>query len=77
MGNPNPIQTKEFKAKQYKAKGEIPSDLPLSKKMTGVRLPLDIEDAIIRALPQEERVPWLRKVICDAVRAELLKPEQN
>lgn len=76
MGNPRPVQTEEFKAKQFKAYGEIPSSQPLSKKTTGVRLPIDIE-AAIRRLPENERIPWIRKVICDAARAELLQPDQD
>ncbi len=71
MGNPNPVQTKEFKERQYKALGEIPSDQPLSKRVMGVKLPIDV-DAAIRALPEEERVPWLRKVICEAARTDLM-----
>ena len=74
MGNPNPVQTKEFKERQYKAQGEIPGNQPLAKRVMGVKLPVDI-DAAIRALPDEERVPWLRRVICDAVRSELVKPQ--
>jgi hypothetical protein len=72
MGNPNPVQTKEFKQKQFRAQGEIPGNQPLSKKVTSVKLPVDIDDAI-RSLPDEERVPWLRRVICEAARAELLQ----
>lgn len=74
MGNPNPVQTEEFKARRFKAQGEIPSDQPLSKKVIGVRLPIDIE-AAIRCLPEEERVPWLRRVICEAARTELMQSE--
>jgi hypothetical protein len=74
MGNPNPVQTKEFKQKQFKAVGEIPSSQPLSKKPTSVKLPVDIE-AAIRNLPEEERVPWLRRVICEAARAELIQTQ--
>lgn len=76
MGNPRPIQTEEFKAKRYHAIGEIPGNQPLSSKVTSVRLPVDIESAI-RRLPEEERVPWLRRVICDAARAELLQDQDS
>lgn len=74
MGNPTPVQTREFKERQYKARGDIPGNQPLSKKPTSIKLPVDIDDAI-RSLPEEERVPWLRRVICDAARAELLQSE--
>lgn len=70
-GNPSPVQTEEFKAKQFKPVGEIPGNYPLAKKVTGVRLPIDVHDAI-RALPEKERVIWLRRVICDAANRELI-----
>lgn len=72
MGNPNPVQTTEFKKKQFKAIGEIPSSQPLSKKATSIKLPIDVE-AAIRQLPEEERVPWLRRVICEAAQVELMQ----
>lgn len=70
-GNPSPVQTEEFKAKQFKPVGEIPGNYPLAKKVTGVRLPTDVHDAI-RALPEKERASWLRRVICDAANRELI-----
>ena len=70
-GNPSPVQTEEFKAKQFKPQAEVPGDYPLAKKATGVRLPIDVDEAI-RALPEKERVSWLRRVICDAARSELI-----
>jgi len=70
-GNPSPVQTGEFKAKRFQPKGEIPGDYPLSKKATGVKLPTDVDEAI-RALPEKERISWLRRVICDAARSELI-----
>jgi hypothetical protein len=70
-GNPSPVQTKEFKAKQFKPQGEIPGNYPLAKKATGVKLPVDVDEAI-RELPEKERVSWLRRVICDAARSELI-----
>lgn len=71
MPNPNPVQTKEFKAKQFKAVGEIPGNQPLAKKVMGIKLPIDVDTAI-RALPEEERVPWLRRVISEAAYNELI-----
>lgn len=70
MPNPRPTQTDEFKARQYKAKGEIPGNQPLAKRPTSIKLPVDV-DEIIRALPEAERVTWLRRVICDAAHTEL------
>jgi hypothetical protein len=73
-GNPSPVQTEKFKAKQFKPIGEIPGDYPLAKKVTGVKLPIDVHEAIW-ALPEKERISWLRRVICDAARSELIALE--
>lgn len=75
QGNPSPVQTKDFKAKQYKPLGEIPGDYPLAKNAMMVKLPIDVDQAI-RALPKEERISWLRRVICDAARSELINQSQ-
>ncbi|PPT05096.1 hypothetical protein CKA32_007048 [Geitlerinema sp. FC II] len=69
-GNPKPIQTPEFKAQQYKPVGEI--DEPLAKKVTGVKLPKSVSEAI-DALPREEKVRWLRQTLVNAAKAELMK----
>jgi hypothetical protein len=69
MPNPNPIQTEELKAKQYKAYGEV--DSPLAKKNTQIRLPADVQDALDK-LPPEKRIPYLRKLISEAVRKDLI-----
>lgn len=71
-GNPSPIQTEEFKSKQFRPLGEVPGDMPLSKKVTGVRLPIDVQQAI-SALPKQEKITWLRRVISDAARTELIE----
>ena len=73
-GNPNPVQTQQFKAKQFKAVGEIPGDSPLAKQPVSIKLPIDVSEAI-RSLPASKRIPWLRRVICDAVRKELTTAE--
>jgi hypothetical protein len=51
-GNPHPIQTEEFKKKQFKPQGEITRGQPLASRAIAVRLPEDV-DAAIRALPNE------------------------
>jgi len=71
MPNPSPKQTQEFKSKQFQAVGEIPGDLPLSRRNICIRLPADVQDAI-DALPKEEKISWLRNVISNAVRKELI-----
>lgn len=75
MANPSPIQSEKFKARRFRPQGEIPGNQPLAKKATGIKLPVDV-DAAIRALPEKERVMWLRRVICDAAYTELLQPDQ-
>ena len=47
-------------------------NVPMSKKVTGVRLPQDVTDALDQ-LPSEKRVDFLRKVISDAVREKLIQ----
>jgi hypothetical protein len=69
-GNPNPVQTKAFISKQFQAYGEIDS-IPLSKKVTGIRLPQDVHEALY-GLPAEDRVSYLRRVISEAVRRDLI-----
>ncbi len=44
---------------------------PLAKKVTGVKLPQSIHDAI-HTLPQKERVTYLRRIITEAVKRDLI-----
>lgn len=70
-GNPSPIQTEEFKARQFARADE--SGEPLSEKAIGVKLPVSV-DAAIRssfASPQEKGA-WLRRVITEAAQQELM-----
>jgi len=71
MPNPNPVQVAEFKAAQFKPIG----DQPLSRKVRGVKLPMDV-DAAIEALPEKQRSVWLRRVIVAAARAELMQSKK-
>lgn len=73
-GNPNPVQTPEFKAKQFKAFGEVSQ--PLSSRVLGVKLPIDIDRAVF-SLPPKERVPWVRRVITEAAQRELMGNTPN
>jgi hypothetical protein len=66
MPNPRPKQTEAFKAKQFAVKG----DEPLAKTR-GVRLPQSI-DALIEQMPSDERSQWLRRVIVEAAKRELM-----
>lgn len=69
MPNPNPIQTDKLKAKQFKAYGEV--NTPLAKKNTQIKLPVDVQEALDN-LPNRERVIYLRKLISEAVRKDLI-----
>ncbi len=71
-GNPNPVQTAEFLAKRFKA-DDVPEGVKLQKSLTAVRLPEDIA-ALIDGLGKEKPV-WLRRVITDAAKRELLGGE--
>lgn len=67
MPNPHPIQTEALKAKQYKAYGNI--DVPLAKKATQIKLPVDVKEALDK-LDARERVIYLRDLISNAVRKD-------
>lgn len=69
MANPAPVQTPEFLKKQFKPQGEIPPGTVLADKPVSVKLPVEI-DVAVRSLPKSSE--WLRRVICEAARAELL-----
>lgn len=69
MPNPNPVQTDSLKAKQYKAYGNV--DVPLSKKNTQIKLPIDVTEALEK-LDSKSRVIYLRRLISEAVRKDLI-----
>ncbi|MDS3860620.1 hypothetical protein RIF25_07325 [Thermosynechococcaceae cyanobacterium BACA0444] len=62
------VQTPEFKAKQFKSFGEVSQ--PLSSRVLGIKLPIDLDKAVFN-LPPKERVPWVRRVITEAGRPGL------
>ena len=64
MANKNPVITKEFLENQRKAIGTTEQ---IGKKVFGVKLPLDVEEKLL-AIPQRERVPFIRGLIVNAVR---------
>ena len=70
-GNRNPVQTDEFKAKQYKRQGDIEGEL--AKKAVSVKLPKDTDRAV-RSLPH--MAAWLRRVITEAAKRELMGGEK-
>lgn len=66
-GNPHPIQTEEFKARQYKPQGDVKGNL--AKKAIAVKLPEDVDKAV-RTVPH--MAAWLRRVITEAAQRELM-----
>ncbi|WAS04838.1 hypothetical protein LQF76_12580 [Gloeomargaritales cyanobacterium VI4D9] len=64
------MQTDKFKSTWFKPKGAVYSDYPLADKPTQVRLAEDIT-AAVDALG-DNKTPWLRRVITEAARAELM-----
>lgn len=70
MSNPNPVQTEGFKEQQFKVYDEELTE-PLSKKVTGVKLPQSTHDALAK-LSSGERAKYLRKIISEAVKRDLV-----
>lgn len=66
-GNPNPKLPKEFLESQFKRQDD--STAPMAAKNIQLRLTADI-DEVIRKLPN--RSGWLRKVITEAAKRELM-----
>lgn len=52
---------------QFKPEGEV----ALSKKVVGVKVSLEVEKAL-KQLPTPERGKWLRRVITEAAKLELM-----
>jgi len=59
---------------RFKPQGELPPGAKLARKPLAVKV-LEEEDALIRALPEQSA--WLRRVICEAARRELLGQSQG
>jgi hypothetical protein len=68
VANPHPIQTEKFIQQKIKAYGDL-GNIPLAEKQTQIRLPIDV-DRILRSLPPEQRVPYLRRIISESVRKD-------
>jgi hypothetical protein len=67
-GNSSPVQTEKFKAGWFKrADGGTE---PLSDKLTCVRLTQSVENSL-KSLPNKS--VWLRRVITEAARRELME----
>lgn len=71
-GNPNPVQTSDFLAKQYKSQDGF--DGKLARNPLAVVVPIEV-DAAVRSLPQ--KAAWLRRVITEAAQHELMGGESR
>ncbi len=58
--------------RDYETRFKQVAEQPLDKKITGVRLPADIGE-IVRSLPNSQRSEWLRRVISEAAKRELVE----
>lgn len=65
-GNPAPVQTPEFLAKQFKPLPDV-EGVELAKTALCVKLPVEL-DAIVRPMPF--RSEWIRKAIRNQLRAD-------
>lgn len=74
-GNPHPIQTDAFKSKQFQPISTLPNE-KLAASPLSVKVGASIYAAVM-ALPQAQRITWLRRVITDAAIAELLPSQQT
>ena len=67
-GNPNPVQTPEFLAKQFPPAPDVPPNVKLGEPVAvALPLPIDVE---VRRL--KNRSMWLRRVITEAAQRELM-----
>ena len=73
-GNPQPVQTPEFLAKQFAPAADLPAGVELAKAALCVKLPADI-DSLVR--PLENRSEWLRRVIVEAAQRELMSTKSG
>jgi hypothetical protein len=71
MPNPNPVQTEKFKSTWFRCDEDV--DGELSKIALSAKVPISI-DAIVRSLPNKSA--WLRRVITEAARRELMGGDQ-
>lgn len=72
-GNPNPVIPPNFKEMQF-ARSDRTTE-PLSDKTIALRLPADIDEAV-RSL-NHQKSSWLRRVISEAARRELMKEGES
>jgi hypothetical protein len=71
MPNPNPRQTEEFKKHWFKPVGAVPPE-KLERTPVAVTVGKSIYAAIY-SLERPDRITWLRRVITEAAKRELLE----
>jgi hypothetical protein len=74
-GNPSPVLTKEFLKQRIKPIGDMPNE-PLGEKPLAVRVGKSVYESV-SSLDQRDRINWLRRVITDAAKRELMKGEES
>lgn len=73
QGNPNPVIPKEFKEMQF-TRSDRTTD-SLADIALSVRVPIDV-DQVVRSL-NHQKSSWLRRVITEAARRELMKEGES
>lgn len=61
MSNPNPVQTPEFVAKQFKPVSDLP-DEPLAKKAVALKLPESVHEYLMQ-MERGDRINLMRQAI--------------
>lgn len=72
-GNPDPVQTPEFLAKQFKPSDDV-QGVELAKTALCVKLPVEL-DAIVRPMPK--RSEWIRGAIVAKLKADGLLADDH
>lgn len=70
MPNPNPVQTKDFKQKQFKPKGS-----EALGKVIGVRYPLAI-DSLLQAM-NDKKTDFIRQAVIEKLQRERKLPTED
>jgi hypothetical protein len=71
MANPNPVTPLKFKESQF-VRSDCTTD-SLAHIALSVRVPIDV-DRVVRSL-NHQKSSWLRRVITEAARRELMQEE--
>ena len=69
-GNPNPVQTEDFKQKRFRLEDNEQYEFSLGKENQTCRIPLDYQMAL-RMLDQKKRTPFRRRALMLLIETEL------